>query len=378
MTRLTDLVREVARHSHPEASRPRRLLRQQGELTHSRFDSSAAALFRQSMPADQGNVATAQRFVSSLSADGGTNIGAALNLALDEQADRRATADGFLRQIVFITDGSVGNEHELFGHIESKLGQTRLFTVGIGSAPNDWFMRKAAQFGRGTFTHIGADHMIEERMEKLLARLESPVLQNIEIDAPAGAEIWPDRIQDLYAGEPVLVRARLSAPGGTFTVRANDVYSPWQRSLSLTPARNNEGVAALWGRSRIEALLDSVVTGANADVVRQRVIKLALKHHLVSRYTSLVAVDHTPVRAIGTPLHEQRVALNAPHGSAMLGYPAGATPMAMLAWGGLMTFLLALAIALTDKRRRRALTAGLRELHNGRLDNGAAGYWNWR
>ena len=60
-----------------------------------------------------------------------------------------------LRQIIFITDGLVGNEHDLFKIVQQDLGKSRLFTVGIGSAPNSHFMRKAAEFGKGPFTFIG-------------------------------------------------------------------------------------------------------------------------------------------------------------------------------------------------------------------------------
>ena len=62
---------------------------------------------------------------------------------------------GYVRQVIFITDGAVSSETALFAAIEQRLGDARLFTVGIGSAPNSYFMRKAAQFGRGTYTHIG-------------------------------------------------------------------------------------------------------------------------------------------------------------------------------------------------------------------------------
>ncbi len=309
-----------------------------------RFSSKARALFRQSMPADSSHRDHALAFVKSLSAGGGTEIGKALDLALDPDADRRAAADGYLRQVVFVTDGSVGNEEALFEKISRELGQTRLFTVGIGSAPNDWFMRKAAEFGRGTFTHIGADHMIEERMQALLERIARPALQDIEIDGPAGAEVSPQRIRDLYAGEPVLVRARLAAPGGEFCVSATRAAVPWEQRLSLQNTRHNPGVAALWGRGRIEALMDSLVTGADAASVRADVITLALNHHLVSRYTSLVAVDRTPNRAPGTLMNTAQVRSDRPHGA---GYPAGATPATLLLLGGLLTLL---ASALLGRR----------------------------
>ena len=43
-------------------------------------------------------------------------------------------------------------------------------------------------------------------------------------------------------------------------------------------------------------------------------MELALKHHLVTRYTSLVAVDVTPARPDGEPLDSQAVPTNLPHG----------------------------------------------------------------
>ncbi len=62
--------------------------------------------------------------------------------------------DRYLEQIVFITDGAVGNEAQLFELIKSQLGNARLFTVGIGSAPNSWFMRKAAELGGGVHVYL--------------------------------------------------------------------------------------------------------------------------------------------------------------------------------------------------------------------------------
>lgn len=316
-----------------------------------RFSGSARRVFRYAVTADDAHKQHAQRFVQGLTADGGTNIAAALDLALDEQADRKASADGFLRQVVFVTDGSVGNEQELFGQISSRLGNTRLFTVGIGSAPNTWFMRKSAEFGRGTYTHIGGDHVIEERMDSLLRRLAQPVLRDIEIAAPAGTSLAPAKIRDLYAGEPLLVRARLATEKGDFELRGKQISLPWRKTLALPQADDNPGVAALWGRSRIESLLDSLVTGADPQQVRSEVVQLALRHHLVSRYTSLVAVDHTPNRAPGTQLNSKRVTLTNPQGSGMTGYPAGATPAALLALFGLLTLLLSAASVLSGRRQ---------------------------
>src|SRR5437899_12419986 len=100
----------------------------------------------------------------------------ALRAALLNQSQ----SDGVVRQVVFMTDGGVGNEEQLLTFIRTNLGQSRLFTVGIGSAPNSHFMRSAARFGRGTFTYIGSVTEVQEKITALFEKLESTVQTNVE------------------------------------------------------------------------------------------------------------------------------------------------------------------------------------------------------
>ena len=97
--------------------------------------------------------------------------------------------------MIFLTDGQVGNEEQLFDVIRAQLGQSRLFTIGIGSAPNSHFMRKAAEFGRGTFTHIGSTSEVKAQMDAIFRKLERPVLTDIQIQGfETIAEVFPPRI----------------------------------------------------------------------------------------------------------------------------------------------------------------------------------------
>ena len=77
-----------------------------------------------------------------------------MKAALADRARRRRQR--CLRQVVFLTDGEIGNEQELFDTIAAMRGRSRVFMVGIGSAPNSFLMTRAAEIGRGTFTHIGS------------------------------------------------------------------------------------------------------------------------------------------------------------------------------------------------------------------------------
>ncbi len=170
------------------------------------FNSITNALFTDSAFSTAANIKKAQRFVQQLQANGGTEMRPALELALSSPP-----SEVYLRQIVFITDGNVGNEDALFSLIEAQLGASRLFTVGIGSAPNSWFMHKAAEAGRGTFTIISALHEVAEKMDRLFRKLEHPQVTNIDVQWPDGTVIdsYPSIVPDLYLGEPVIVKARV-------------------------------------------------------------------------------------------------------------------------------------------------------------------------
>ena len=275
------------------------------------FNHTASALFALPRAADPAQRAMAVRFVNGLEADGGTEMASALRLAL-----AGAPPAGFLRQIIFLTDGAVGNEAELFDLVENSLGDGRLFTIGIGAAPNSYFMTKAAESGRGTFTHIGKLAEVSDRMEALFAKLESPVMTDLAMTWAVGAtpDMSRDTLPDLYAGEPVVVTARIPALEGTLTVSGERNGAPWQAVLRVADAAPAEGVSVLWARDRIDDLIHSGHRRENPDVIRQALVDIALEHHLVSKYTSLVAVDITPSRPDGTPLASGNLPLNLPHG----------------------------------------------------------------
>jgi Ca-activated chloride channel homolog len=285
------------------------------------FNSGARTLFDVPRPATPGNVERAQRWVDALEADGGTEILGALSLAFS--APR---AEQKVQQLVFITDGSVGNEDELFRYIGGSLGDRRLFTVGIGSAPNRHFMRGAARFGRGTFTEVGTLAEVESRMNELWAKLEAPVMRDVALEfAGPSPEVWPRQVPDLYLGEPLVVLARLGKGTGSVSVSGALAGQSFKRELALGQPTAQRGIHRLWARRAIEALMDRGVLGEDEAAIRAQVVPLALRHHLVSKYTSLVAVDRLVTADGRAP--RASVANALPAGSDMFGnMPSTATP----------------------------------------------------
>ncbi len=303
------------------------------------FDDEADALFDQAQIADNLRVSEAIEFVNGLSADGGTNMVSALALAL-----AGSPAEGYLRQVVFITDGSVSNESELFKLIHQELKQTRLFTVGIGSAPNSYFMRKAAEFGRGSFTYISDIADVQQKMTQLFHQLESPVLRDIQIRWPNGsdAEAFPHPIPDLYLGEPLVISTRIKPVSGEVTIKGELNSAPWQRTLSINQPSGYSGLSTLWAKRKIEWLMDKKVTGTPENEVRPAVIDIALKHQLATQYTSFVAVEQIQVRAEDEVSSDHRVASLMPKGRSMaLAFPKTATSAELGFYWGLLLISLA-------------------------------------
>jgi Ca-activated chloride channel family protein len=269
------------------------------------FNSVTNALWTDARPATSGNLVEAKRFVEGLRATGGTEMEPALDAAFRDPTPSESS----VRQVIFMTDGQVGNEAQLFAFIRSHLGRSRLFTVGIGTAPNTHFMRDAARFGRGTFTYIGNREEVQEKMSSLFEKLESPVLTNVELrfDDPA-IEMWPQRIPDLYSGEPVVVAVKFSKPLGRVLASAKRGTEEWNDVHSMQVTSEESGIGRLWARRKIEALSDS------EKDVRPQILELALAHHLVSQYTSLVAVDHTPTGVPQEACETRTVPVNLPAG----------------------------------------------------------------
>ena len=276
-----------------------------------RFDDTLEVLFADAVPADDEHLGVAVRFVLGLDANGGTEIYPALQAALKDSTPNDTTR---LRQVIFLTDGAVSNEDQVLAEISKSLGRSRLFTVGIGSAPNSFLMEHIASEGRGTFLHIGSEAEVDQRMTELFNKLESPVMTDLRVSDGVKLETAPNPIPDLYAGEPVVLTALTSAQSGKVRLEGRMGNTPWSTTLDLATAVDGNGVSKLWARSKISSIEATRYKGANEGDVDAQVLKVALNHHLVSRLTSLVAVDVTPSRPTGEAMSSQKMPTNLPHG----------------------------------------------------------------
>ncbi len=277
-----------------------------------RFDDTMEIVFPASVSANKENLDHAIRFVSGLTANGGTEMIPAMAAAL---RDMNASTT-HLRQVVFLTDGAIGNEQQLFATITGGLGRSRVFMVGIGSAPNSYLMTRAAELGRGTFTHIGDGGEVTAKMQDLFNKIGSPVVTELKAELIGNtAKITPDKLPDLYLGEPVLFMAEGKSLTGMLKISGNIGNQPWEVSLPIAKAAKGHGISKLWARRKIaDYEVASTLGTLTYENANKEILGVALAHQIVSSQTSLVAVDKTPRRPAGEKLSRADVPLNLPAG----------------------------------------------------------------
>jgi Ca-activated chloride channel family protein len=178
-------------------------------------------------------------------------------------------------------------------------------------------------------------------------------MADIELQWPdPNVEMWPDPVPDLYAGEPVVVAAKLGTIHGELVATGVRADESWESSVPLSVSSSRAGINRLWARRKITSLMDEKALGTSEDELRPQIIEVAIAHHLVSKYTSLVAVDVTPSRPYGTGLKSGAVPTNLPAGwqyEKVFGtLPKGGTPGRMY----LLTALLALVLGILIRYAR--------------------------
>jgi Ca-activated chloride channel family protein len=257
------------------------------------FSSGYREFASEPLVASAENVATAKRFVQRLRAEGGTEMLPALLHLM-----RKPEIPGYLRHIVLLTDGDLGNEEAIFEALHHELGNARLYTVAIGSAPNFFLAAKMAQYGRGSFTHIADISEIREQMGRLLETIESPVLTDVKVwfEGVEVEDICPERIPDLFLRQPLLIYGRMvEGRKGIvhLTARAGD--EPYEESFAFDASAStfHPGITTLWARQRVDELMDRwrLSDEDTRTNIRMEMIAHAIRYRLVTRFTSLVAVE---------------------------------------------------------------------------------------
>ncbi len=296
------------------------------------FAGSAQTFSEQPLFHDPSSVERALAWVRGLDGRGGTRMLEGFRAAFARPADPDR-----LRMVLFLTDGYIGNEHEVLSAIREVVGEARIFTLGIGSSVNHFLLDRMADLGNGAYQFVRADENVDRAVDGFRSWVTRPYLTDLEIDwgALPVLDVVPEKPRDLFSGQTLNVVGRYAGAGeGTVTVRGRLGGSYWEQTLEVRlPDRepSHAPLASLWARHRIEELLTR--PGARSSrAVEAEVTALALEFRLMSPFTSFVAVDDGEVvNPDGTPRRVEQ-ALPVPEGVSFEGVFGPRGPQAQ--WSG--------------------------------------------
>ncbi|HPU07073.1 MAG TPA: VIT domain-containing protein [Thermogutta sp.] len=264
-------------------------------------------------------------FVEGLVAGGSTNIDAALRTAFSQlQDDKRPT------YIVFMTDGlpttGVTNEMQIVENAKNaNTVKARIFCFGIGYDVNSRLLDKLARTGRGYTEYVRPDENLETRISSFYRRIEAPVLTDVTVDVvfdeppgpPPVYRLNPQPPFDLFAGEQLALVGRYRKSGRAEVVlkgRIDDEQKEFRFPVDFVARSGDESkafVEKLWAIRRVGDILDEIdLRGKNPELIDE-LTRLAMKHGIVTPYTSFIANENVPIHDLTQSRRETESRLRA-------------------------------------------------------------------
>ena len=153
-------------------------------------------------------------------------------------------------------------------------------------------------------------------MRGLFAKLENPAVTGLTAKfSQAQADVTPAILPDVYRDEPLVLAARIDQLAGSLEIKGRVGDRPWSVTLPLQNAAEGKGLSKLWARRKIgDAEVARTLRELASEEADKAILALALDHQIVTRLTSLVAVDKTPSRPDGEPLKLSDLPINLPAG----------------------------------------------------------------
>ncbi len=270
------------------------------------FNNTATELFSKPQVASEEMKAKAQKFIKSLQANGGTWMAPAVEKACAIPTDQHR-----LRVVTFMTDGYVGNDFEVVGLVKKLRGNSRWFPFGTGNSVNRQLIEGIAKEGGGESEYVLLNSPGDVVGAKFYKRIASPVLTDVKLDFGdlKTKEVFPHDISDVWAERPLYIKGKYLQPGkGNVTISGYSGGKPYKQTLTVDfPEKQpaNQVLAPLWARAKVDRLMSEDYFGAQRGSVnkelKDEIVKTALDFHIMTQYTSFVAVEETTINDGGKP-----------------------------------------------------------------------------
>lgn len=256
------------------------------------FSSTSSQLGPAPVIATTNNIQRGLAYLASLNGSGGTQMIEGVKAALDFPHD-----EGRYRLVSFMTDGYIGNDPDILHAVAQKIGDSRIFSFGVGQSPNRYLMDRMALLGRGAVAYLSLNDDPVQIMDRFNERISHPAMTDLSIDwgTMNVTDVYPQILPDLIVGRPVVITGRFTGEPGAVSVGGRTGMQPVSYTVAVDSEESNKehkGIGAVWARLKIS---DMISQGSRmpeqAAEIRQTVTQTALDYQLMSAFTAFVAVD---------------------------------------------------------------------------------------
>lgn len=253
------------------------------------------------LPFNQASLERAAHWINDLHAMGGTEILQPVEFALENSGNKGTV-------ILLFTDGQVGNEQQIISLVRRGIRGNRLFTFGIDTAVNSYFINKLAGAGKGLAEFIHPGERIEDKVLRQFSRINTPAALDVDVEwsAMQDVELYPRAIPALFDGDPVAMAAKYrGALAGTVSLTGRLKGKSFRAELDLSRLGAGEAgfLKKIWARMKIEHLEKTLeeINPRRRKAFAEEIVNVSREYNLASSQTSFVAVQERVNRATGVP-----------------------------------------------------------------------------
>ena len=259
------------------------------------FNNQSHELTRGFQDINPSNIEATLNQLSTLKAEGGTNLYSGITRGLKGLNSDRPTG------LILVTDGvaNVGvTEKKTFLSLLQQY-DVRLFTFVMGNSANRPLLTEMSDISNGFSMAVSNSDDIVGRLLQASSKLTHNAFRDIilSIDGVRTSDLTPDTIHTLYRGEQLVVFGHYWNDGDAkvtlnATLGAEEKTYQTQIHFPAEDTRNPE-LERLWAFAKINDLKKQIDYLGEDQDAKDAITDIALEYSLVTNLTSMIVVEET-------------------------------------------------------------------------------------
>ena len=262
------------------------------------FESEFEAMNIAPIEYNEKNFEKAVNYINNLKPLGGTEILNPIKFALSEKENDKI--------MLLFTDGQVGNEKEIIEYVEKNINRSRIFSFGIDTNVNSYFIKQLAKVGNGKEELIQPNEKIDDKIIRTFSRIQTPLLEEIIIDYGNNKVI--DEIKEekcLFNYEFYNVFTKIEKIEDDIYLKGKILNKEYVFKISKESIKETEiNLEVLFAKLEMERLEEYIKNTSDDEKInnyKNMIIELSEKYNINSKYTSFITVYERDNKILEVP-----------------------------------------------------------------------------